>query len=260
MQNEDDLIALAKQPFEDKRNRSIWMQIYDRLTGAIGAGLLTEGSKLPGEDDLAKMFGVNRITLRKALSRLQREGRLVSRKGVGVFVRHLAMRYVVHQNYAGNASIDEATSPVQTLSLERKSVSPDAAKVFGLPQEAEIVELRMLQFAKEVPYYYAVKEFPLCVFPDFIADYEREGTILGAYEAAGIKQYIRSETRIFGDFATDEEANLLQISNKAPLLRSRSFNNDTAGRIIEYNRGCWPMMGVELVFNNNFQAPESINL
>lgn len=86
---------MASQPFLDKRTRPIWLQIYDRLGRAIGAGILPKGSRLPGEDDLSALFGVTQITLRRALARHQREGRLLARKGVGVFVHSLSVCYAV---------------------------------------------------------------------------------------------------------------------------------------------------------------------
>lgn len=242
------LSHLASQPYEDKRIRSIWMQIYDRLEMAMTTGLLPEGSKLPGEDDLASLFGVSRVTLRRALALHQREGRLVSRKGVGVFVRSIAIRYVVHENEAFNAPLSGEDSMIETLSLGPKPASGDAAAAFGLPHEAEIIELEMLQFSGNSPYYLAIKEFPPAILPNFAADFVRTGTILDAYAAAGISNYFRTETRIIGDFATHREAELLRISKKAPVIRSRSINKDEQGRVIEYNRGCWPMFSVELVF------------
>lgn len=244
------LLRLARQPYADKHTQSIWMQIYDRLGEAVESGLLPEGSRLPGEDDLASMFGVTRVTLRRALSLLQHEGRLVSRKGVGVFVRSISVRYEVRETEAFNMALNGADSRMDALSLVRKPASADAVEALGLKSGEEVTEVRFIQHAQSTPYYYAVKEFPVSVMPEFARDYEKTGSILGAYAAAGIESYLRTETRITGDFATEEEADLLHISRQAPVLRSRSVNEDNTGRAIEYNRGCWPMLSVELVFNN----------
>ncbi len=63
-------------------------QIEDWLAGAIAAGELTPGDRLPSEHDLAAWLGVSRMTLRHALSELVRRGlvtRTVGRHG-GTFV------------------------------------------------------------------------------------------------------------------------------------------------------------------------------
>lgn len=50
---------------------------------------LTPGSKLPTESELANMIGVSRATLREAFRLLQEEGVIISRHGVGTFVRSM---------------------------------------------------------------------------------------------------------------------------------------------------------------------------
>lgn len=251
MDNPDRTTALARiasAPFADRRDSPLWQQIYDRLARAIETGVLSEGERLPGEDELAALFGVTRITLRRALDRHQREGRLQARKGVGVFVRSISVRYVVHPQSAHNDAMDGAALKTTTVSLRRRSASDIARAAFGLEPGAQTVELSQLQVAGHAPVYLSLKEFPLSVFPRFEASYEQTGTILGAYAAHGVDRYIRSETRLIGDFADAHEADLLRLSPGAPVLRSRSWNRDAQGRAIEVNRGCWPMFGVEMVF------------
>jgi len=256
----DALRPIAASPFRDKRQQPIWLQIYDRLGKAMASGLLPEGSRLPGEDDLAALFGVTRITLRRALARHQREGRLLARKGVGVFVRSLSVRYVVHQNEAFNDALDAEGIRKETLSLRRKPASALSAEIFGLAPGDELIELAMVSAVSTAPIYLAVKEFPAALFPRFEAAYAETGTILGAYASGGVESYSRVETRIFGDAASPEEAALLQLEPSAPVIRSRTINTDEAGRIIEFNRGCWPLFSVELVFGDGTSAaPDSLD-
>nr|WP_256372965.1 GntR family transcriptional regulator [Pseudoruegeria sp. HB172150] len=227
------------------------MQIYDRLAQAMQSGVLAEGERLPGEEELAGMFGVTRITLRRALDRHQREGRLQARKGVGVFVRSISVRYVVHPHEAFNDPVAGDALETRTVSLRRRVASAAAREAFALGSRARTIELSQLKSAGQAPVYLSLKEFPVDVFPEFEDRYNETGTILGAYAAHGIDTYTRLETRIFGDFADAREAGLLQISPGAPLIRSRSLNHDLSGRPIEVNRGCWPMFSVELVFGES---------
>jgi DNA-binding LacI/PurR family transcriptional regulator len=64
--------------------------IADRLRERITAGAFPADAPLPAEGRLAAQFTVNRLTLRKALDLLVREGALVRRHGVGTFVREAA--------------------------------------------------------------------------------------------------------------------------------------------------------------------------
>jgi GntR family transcriptional regulator, transcriptional repressor for pyruvate dehydrogenase complex len=60
-----------------------------RLTDAIGLGLLPDAEQLPGESDLAAIFGVSTTTIREALSALRQRGLIETRRGRrgGSFVR-----------------------------------------------------------------------------------------------------------------------------------------------------------------------------
>jgi len=71
-------------------NRSSKVPLYFQLTEIlrkrIWSGELTPGTLLPGEQDLLARFGVSRITVRRALSDLAREGLVVRQPGRGTFV------------------------------------------------------------------------------------------------------------------------------------------------------------------------------
>ena len=53
---------------------TVHAQIEDWLAGQIATGALAPGDRLPTEHDLAKWFGVSRMTLRHALAELARRG------------------------------------------------------------------------------------------------------------------------------------------------------------------------------------------
>lgn len=64
----------------------LFAQVASQLIRAIRAGEFAVGSRLPGEQELAKIFGVSRPSVREALSCLQFEGYLEPRQGSGTVV------------------------------------------------------------------------------------------------------------------------------------------------------------------------------
>jgi GntR family transcriptional repressor for pyruvate dehydrogenase complex len=60
--------------------------VSDRLRNGILAGRITAGSRLPSERELSLALGVNRLTLRAALARLEAMGLVVTRHGSGTEV------------------------------------------------------------------------------------------------------------------------------------------------------------------------------
>jgi GntR family transcriptional repressor for pyruvate dehydrogenase complex len=67
-------------------------RLYIRLVQLIESGEFGEGGRLLPEHELAAKFNVSRPLIREALSRLREKDIIVSRKGVGSFVRQLPGR------------------------------------------------------------------------------------------------------------------------------------------------------------------------
>lgn len=60
--------------------------VAQRLRSAIRSGAYASGERLPGEPSLAAELGVARVTLRRALEGLEREGLVVARPRSGRYV------------------------------------------------------------------------------------------------------------------------------------------------------------------------------
>jgi methanogenic corrinoid protein MtbC1 len=65
-------------------------RVCHELRSAMQAGTFSPGSKLPALSTLARRFGVAPMTMRKAILRLDAEGLVERRRGVGTFVRSRA--------------------------------------------------------------------------------------------------------------------------------------------------------------------------
>src|SRR5581483_8538831 len=61
-------------------------QIYDQVRGAIAAGALGGGARLPASRDLARRLGVARASVVSAYEQLLAEGYVEGRRGAGTFV------------------------------------------------------------------------------------------------------------------------------------------------------------------------------
>jgi len=67
-------------------------RIVETLLKDIMAGVFSETAKLPSEAALGRRFGVARMTVRNALSELQRRGLIEKRNGAGSFLTRRALR------------------------------------------------------------------------------------------------------------------------------------------------------------------------
>jgi DNA-binding FadR family transcriptional regulator len=63
-------------------------RLYGQILEQIAAGTLRPGDKLPSENELSRAFNVSRPVIRQALVRLQADGLVATRKGLGTIVQN----------------------------------------------------------------------------------------------------------------------------------------------------------------------------
>lgn len=76
-----DSLVLQVQP-----GATLPERVAEQLRSMILQGTLQPGARLPTEPELSRLLNVSRSTLRSALDRLEREGFVARRRGVGTFV------------------------------------------------------------------------------------------------------------------------------------------------------------------------------
>lgn len=64
----------------------LYYKVANQILELIDSGVFPPGSRLPGERDLAKKFGVSRVSVREAEIALQAQGRLEIKVGSGAYV------------------------------------------------------------------------------------------------------------------------------------------------------------------------------
>jgi putative hydrolases of HD superfamily len=74
------------QPIDPADPRRQYVQIAASIRAAILTGELEPGARLPSGQELARQFGVSRVTVLSALRKLSEEGFVRSRAGSGVYV------------------------------------------------------------------------------------------------------------------------------------------------------------------------------
>lgn len=227
-----------------------WQWAHDRLASACREGLLHPGQRLPSENALSEVFEISRMTLRRALARLQQEGLLQSRKGVGLFVRSPPVLYRVQSNRSFAASLRAEGHEITTRLFDcviGRAEGTEAERL-GITAGADVIRIRRLRLLGGVPLYVADKLLPEARFPDFDRIFRPAHSLSDVYEHHGIKVFRRSGLTISGAHAQSAEAEALLLNEGAPVFRYSYVNTDWNGVAIEASTGFWPMGAVEFEF------------
>ncbi len=104
----------------------LYFRIQQVILEQIQAGQLQPGAQLPSEADLARQYQVSRITAKRALDELVRQGRAFRQQGRGTFVAQARIRDISgFRSFSEDIRARGFTPSSQVLDF--KEVEPEAA-------------------------------------------------------------------------------------------------------------------------------------
>lgn len=219
-------------------NTPLWTAIARALREEIAEGRYAPGDKLPTEALLSERFGVNRHTVRHALSALVDEGLVRTRRGAGAFVTMRPADYPLGKRVRFTENLRRAgrLPGRELLGMEVRVATEDEAAVLAVAPGARILTSHGKSTADGVAMSMSEAIYPLERLPGLEAALSEGLGVTHALKAVGIEDYTRSSTRVSAVLATATQAVVLQVSEGAPLLKTTSLNVDTEGVPVEFGR------------------------
>jgi GntR family transcriptional regulator len=218
----------------------MYQQLADLLRGRIKRGELARGDRIPSEAELGHSYGISRITVRQALSELEREGLLERVPGKGTFVPQTAgrvERMVELTGFGENMKKLGRNVGYATLRAREESVPLEVADRLRTPEARAFVVDRVL-LADGVPVGahlsflppWMVERAPVGAFSKRALDH---GSLYAAMEKAGAVLH-RAEETVEPALAGAEDAERLGVEEGALLLRVMRTVYDPDDRTLEH--------------------------
>jgi GntR family transcriptional regulator len=138
-------------------------QIYLALREKIAAGDLNPDDPLPGEQALAAEHSVSRVTIRRALAGLEREGLIDRRRGSGTFViePRVAKPLAVDLADALSNLVEMGRSTgVRLLSFGYQDPSPAVSEALGLTKGERVQRSVRVRIIDGEPFSYLTTHVP----------------------------------------------------------------------------------------------------
>lgn len=192
---------------------------------------LRPGDKLPTEYELSHEFMVNRHTVRRALSYLQKKGVVESTQGRGSFVRRLSepMRLDRRPRFSETVREKGHDPSTRTLKLDVRPAEAKVAEELGVKPGKPVVFLERLRLINGEPTGLSTHCFSFERFPTFTEMYRARGSITQTLIDSGVPDYTRKQTVISARLPTTREAELLHLPRHVSLLIRRYLNVDGLG-------------------------------
>lgn len=218
----------------------VYIRIVEDIKQTINNGSLKPGDAVPSENALCKEYGASRMTIRKGLAVLAKDGYIYSIPGKGSFVRKPELnKYTIYYDEMKN-SINTVD---QSRLLEVTIIMPDEklAGELQTTRNKNVVVIRRLFYTEGNPIAYDIKyllyskgmpivekEIEKATFPEIIS---------GSMSAFSLKK----ELTIYAQIPDEEVKRHLNIYDELALLvvEQKIYNEDhkPIGLCVTYFRG-----------------------
>ncbi len=231
-----------------------YLQISTWLKELIQTGRYKPAQRLPSEIQLSKMCGVNRNTVRQAISELASIGLLRKEKGMGTFVAARATTEI-HQKLERISSFSdlmEGSDIEQQTRLLSKGVEDapnDIAQLLFLGSNKKVIVVRRVRAGDGVPYIYEESYLPYDLFKG-ILDMDLTGSMYHILSEQFDVVLARSKQTISAVNLGNKIARILELPAKAAGFFMESLTFDENSMPIEvlysYHRGDKYKLEIEL--------------
>jgi GntR family phosphonate transport system transcriptional regulator len=231
---------------------ALWRRIADELEQDIVGGDYASGARLPGENDMARRFGVNRHTVRRALADLAERGLVRAERGSGTFVDVGRLAYPISARTRFSEIVGRAGHAPEgrLIAHRREPASAEIAGRLGLSEGAPVICLEILRSADGVPIASATNYMPEALMPDAARVFARLRTLTKTLAHFGITDYRRWKTSITAALADSVQAERLGLSPGRPLLVVEKIDVTPDGRPVMTSQTRFSADRVELVVEN----------
>ena len=228
---------------------SVWKQIADTLSREIRDRAFTVTGKLPSENELSTRFGVNRHTLRQAVSSLQDQGLVRIEPGRGMFIQHELLDYVLSQRTRFTENLQrQGLLPSKQLLAAREVPAPErAALELKLGKGTPVLMVEMLDEANDQPIGLATAYYPAARFGGLLDMLKGSTGVTEILRHFGVEDYVRAKSHVSTQMPSQEVARLLKQPESRPLLCVESVDHDMQGVPIKYGETVFCGDRVQLV-------------
>ncbi|PTC01694.1 phosphonate metabolism transcriptional regulator PhnF [Thalassospira xiamenensis] len=228
---------------------SIWKQIEKQLLADIASGVFTPGDKMPTEMELVRRFGVNRHTVRRAMSALVDANVVRVEQGRGAFVQEQILDYPLgaKTRFSQIVSGRHRLPDKRLISSEILKASATIAQFLDVKPGTRVVELFSVSEADGIPLAVATSYLPVARFEGIVEIFTQTKSLTEAFKHFGIDDYSRKTTRISAQLPSSRVASLLKQAKNRPVISTESVDVDSAGVPIEYGITAFSSDRVQLI-------------
>lgn len=206
--------------------------LYEYLSGALNDGTIPAGAALPSEPELVTRYKLSRTTVRRALARLEEEGRIIRRRGSGTFARQNRKPAPLYLNLPDFFEDISTLAAKATMSILRFEVGTLPASLRELQPRlgAEALIIQWVHRLVGGPYGLTTAYVPEQLGRKISKNALNRASLITVFDQIGA-QVSRTEYTTTAVAADATAAKRLDVALGTPLLRTRAVLTDSRGQV-----------------------------
>lgn len=215
----------------------LYDQIERNFRDLIVNGRLQPGQMVPSEWDLSELYGVSRLTVRKALEELVRQNWLERRHGVGTFVRQPAIASIAASKLSFTEQMKAIGRRPRSRLIKHGIVpaTPKIARVLRLQEGEPLFEITRVRLADEIPILLETSCLPQEKFPSLSArEWSGEDSLYHVLSEEYQVVITGLDHTLKPVLLTETEAHYLHAKSGTPALLSEIIAFTREGMPVEY--------------------------
>jgi len=215
------------------------LQVEAMLRKLIEEKEYQDGAFLPDEVSLAKKLGIARNTLRQAINKLVFEGLLTRKKGVGTRVSEKTFETSLDSWHSFTQEMSNKGVALKMYSLESEfvEVSERIRNFLMVEPKAQVLKVSRLRGYADAPFVFFESYFNPRIGLTGNEDFSRPLYEILERDFSIVPSL--SKERISARLASPQEAALLGVNTKTPVMVRERFVYDSGMRPVEYNIGIY---------------------
>ena len=216
-----------------------YVQLKRQMEHAIADGILPPGMPLPPEREIAKITGLSRVTVRKAIAPLVENGLVEQRQGSGSIIAGPVQRVEQSLSRLTSFTEDMKLRGLETASkwLNRAILDPTPEEIMNLniSTSEAVAKIDRLRFANDTPMAIERATLPLNILNDPLGVDE---SLYKTLEKLG-KKPVRAIQHLKASNIKKEDALLLNCDEGTACLNVTRLSFLESGTVVEFTKSIY---------------------
>ncbi len=214
----------------------LYHQVFLVLRNRILSGAYGLDETVPGEQETTEIFGVSRITAKRALNELADNGFVKRERGRGTRVTYRAPVPPINASVEGlleNLLAMGLDTQVDLISFEYIKPDAEISKILGCGRESQVQKAIRVRRLEGEPFSHLTTYVPEDIGRSYSRDDLATRPLLSLLERSGV-EIGRAEQTITATLADIQVSQALELELGSPLLSIRRIVFDREGAPVEY--------------------------